>query len=721
MTARSFPATSARTAAGPATPLAALDAVSLDTETTGLDVREARIVEIGAVRLHGSHIARESALEMRINPGVAIPEQASRIHGIRDTDVADAPPTAAGIRRLAAFVGNAPVIGHSIAFDLAVLRFEAHRHGVPWAEPRTVDIALLAAALEPARVDNSLEALAASYGVAVERRHSALGDALTAAQIFLAMLPELRAAGVRTLAEATAFERRATELMEQQEHAGWHARPGAPPDYAAAIEALPSAQPAIDSFLYRHRLVDVMGTPPVTVAPDATLVEAARVMRRHGLGCLVVEPLEDGGSGFLSERDVLRVFAERGAAAAEVPVAEVMSRPVISLPEDTFLYRALGMMARRSLRYLAVTGPDGRVTGVFTLRSLLRERALSSLALGDQIVAAESATQLARARAELPRLAAGLLADGLEARQVAAIISAEERAMTARAGELAEGIMIEEGRGPAPAGFCLLVLGSAGRGESLLAPDQDNALVVDDAYTGALDAEDDWFALWSTHVNRILDEAGLPLCKGGVMVRNRDWRRTLAEWRRQVDTWAARSEPQNLLNVDIFYDFAPVLGQRSLAATLREHALDAAARAPLLIRALAEEVARHGAALGLFGGFRKDDRGRTDLKAGGLLPLVSGARALALAFRIEATATPERLLAATERAGAGRSDADTLIEIHEMILRLILRQQIADIAAGVPPSNAVDTSKLSRRERKALRRGLEQLDLMAEMVQGVLH
>ncbi len=417
---------------------------------------------------------------------------------------------------------------------------------------------------------------------------------------------------------------------------------------------------------------------------------------------------------------MLAVFARRGPEAAGVPVSEVMSQPVISLPEETFLYRALGMMARRGLRYLAVTGADGTVTGVFTLRALLRERALSTLALGDRIATAGNAPELAGARAELPGLAAALLADHLEARQVAAIISAEERALTARAGELAEQAMIQAGHGPAPAPFCLLVLGSAGRGESLLAPDQDNAVIVDDSYTGDLEAPDDWFALWGTRLNRLLDEAGIPLCKGGVMVQNRAWRKTLAEWRAQVAAWAAHPEPEALLNVDIFYDFAPVLGRRDLAAALRADALEAVAGAPLLIHALAENVAHHGAALGLFGGFRKDERGRTDLKTGALLPLVSGARVLALAFRVEATATPERLLGATERAGLGRIDAETLVEVHEMVLRLILRQQIADISAGIPPSNAIDTAALSRRERKALRHGLEQLDLVAEMVKAVL-
>jgi len=707
-------------AVDPATPLVALEMVVFDTETTGLDVRADRVVQIGAVRMRGAEIAADDRLDIAVNPGIPIPEASRRIHGLSDADVAGAPAAPEALARLARFIGRTVVVGHSVHFDLAILRHEAARHGVEWREPRALDTALLAAALEPGRLDNSIEALAFSLGVEISGRHTAPGDALATARILAALIAPLRERGVRTLAEAEAFQRRPVALIDQQEKAGWFAQPGDRPDFAAAVAALPSAQKAIDSFIYRHRLADVMGKPPITVAPEASLLDTAAAMREHGIGCLVVEPLAEGGGGFVSERDVLYAIAERGPEAARLPVAEVMSRPVISMPEDTFLYRALGLMARKGLRYLAATGPDGAVSGVFTLRSLLQERALATLSLGDRIAAAGDSAALAGVQSELPSLAGALLADGLDARQVAAIISAEGRAMTARAAELAERLMVEQGHGPAPAGYCMLVLGSGGRGESLLAPDQDNAVIVEDGYAGDLSAADDWFAVWAGHMNRLLHEAGIPYCKGGVMARNRAWRKTLAEWCAQVDAWVDNPKPENLLNVDIFFDFAPVLGAPSLAARLRAHALDDAGRARVLIRAMAENAGARGAPLGVFGGFRKDDRGRTDLKAGALLALVSGGRVMALAHHVEATATPERILRASEKAGAGASDARMLSDIHELVLRLILTQQIEDVAAGIPPSNAVDTGRLGRDQRKTLKHAVERLELMDEMVKGVL-
>jgi len=119
------------------------------------------------------------------------------------------------------------------------------------------------------------------------------------------------------------------------------------------------------------------------------------------------------------------------------------------------------------------------------------------------------------------------------------LMSAEGRAMTVRAAELAMAALAAEGAGPPPAAFALLILGSAGREESLLAPDQDNALVIADDYPGNLDSPDDWFARFGLRMTAILEQAGVPLCKGGVMARNRAWRRRLCEWREQIEAWAA--------------------------------------------------------------------------------------------------------------------------------------------------------------------------------------
>lgn len=719
-----------------ATPLIGLDVVVLDTETTGLDIRKDRIVQIGAVRMEGVELQPDKRFERLVDPGIPIPDVSRRVHGLGDGDVRDAPGFAEVAPELLEFIGDAVVVGHSIHFDLAVLRHEADRHGIAWREPRSLDVALMVAGLDREMIDTSLDSLALGLGIPIEGRHTAIGDALATAKIYSALSQRLLANGIRTLAEAENLCRKPAGLIARQEEAGWFARPTDRPDFSHATLKTGS-QRAIDSFLYRQRLGDVMNSPPISIRSQASLHEAASLMAERGIGCLIVDPPgasngPDNGQGdeagdepgILTERDVLHALAREGTATAGVTVGSVMSHPVISAPDETFLYRALGLMARRNLRYIGVTDATGKLAGVFTLRTLLRKRALATLTVGDEIATARRPRDLARVQAALPSLASGLLADGQDARQVAQIIAAEARAMTARAAEIAEAELAEAGHGPAPADYALLVLGSGGRGESLLAPDQDNALVIADDYDGDLDANDDWFTRFATRVNEILDRAGIPYCKGGVMAKNRQWRRRLQPWLDEARNWAARPTPQSLLSVDIFFDFTPAhvsgKGGARLAAELRRDTMEIARESLAMLRALGAVAGGHTPPIGFFGRIKKDDKGRVDLKTGGLLPIVSGARAIALRHGVTDLSTPQRLLQAAAKAGRSQADAELLADIHAFLMRLILSQQIADLEAGIPPSNRVDLNLLGHREQDELREALGRIDLIDHMLQDLL-
>src|SRR5688572_30331846 len=160
-----------------ATPLIALDAVAIDTETTGLDTAKARIVQIGALAISRGHIREGEPLDLLVDPGIAIPSASSRIHGVTNAMVRNAPDFAAAADLLRGFVHGRVLIGHSIGFDLAILEQESKRAGIPWHKPRSLCVRLLAGVAKPDLPDYSLDAIAAWLGIAITGRHSALGDA----------------------------------------------------------------------------------------------------------------------------------------------------------------------------------------------------------------------------------------------------------------------------------------------------------------------------------------------------------------------------------------------------------------------------------------------------------------------------------------------------------------------------------------------------------------
>ena len=181
------------------TPLIALDAVVIDTETTGLDPRKARVVEIAAVRLQASQPILSESFRTLVDPGEPIPASATTIHRINDQAVAGAPIFADVWPEFAGYLGHAVLIGHTVAFDVAMLKRECERAGAQWHPPRTLCTRLLSRVVEPALADYSLEGLAAWLGVEITGRHSALGDATATAKLFCGLVPRLRERGIRTL------------------------------------------------------------------------------------------------------------------------------------------------------------------------------------------------------------------------------------------------------------------------------------------------------------------------------------------------------------------------------------------------------------------------------------------------------------------------------------------------------------------------------------------
>ncbi len=699
-------------------PLLSLDAVVIDTETTGLDPRKARVIELAGVRLSGGKLAGDGAFRQLLRPGAEkIPAETTRIHGIDDAMVAQSPPFADVWPDFHRFLGQAMVIGHTVGFDLAVLKRECDLAGLPWLRPRTLDTRLLAQIAAPELAGYTLENLAAWLGVVVADRHSALGDATTTARVFLALVPKLRDHGIRTIAEAERACLALTSVLDGQARSGW----------IEAVEAPARADTErtlkrFDSYAYRHRNRDIMRVPPVFVEAGASVHDTLARLASEKISAAYVAPHAASGgvkaaeAGIVTERDLLRAIARSGAAALDLPVGQIMSRPLAAVPADAFVYRAIGRMNRLKTRHLGVVDETGSVVGALSARDLLRLRAGEAISLGDEIDDAADAPALAVAWAKLPRVAESLLAEGLSGRDIAEVISRELGALTRQAAVIAERIMRERGHGEPPCGYALIVLGSAGRGESLLAMDQDNAVIFEQ---GEPDGEQDrWFAALGTHVADVLHEVGVPYCKGGVMASNAPWRGSVATWKDRVGHWITRSRPADLLSVDIFFDLRAVWGDGGLAVAVRQAAF-AAAEGELAFAKLLVEGISIPASVKLFGGIRTE-AGRIDLKAAGLFGLVAAARALAIRYHVMERSTQARLGGVKALVHVSQSDLDALVEAQSVFLDLILSQQVDDIAHGIPPSNTVSVKRLTARDRDRLHAALRAVTAIDALTRDLL-
>ena len=181
--------------------LAELSYTVFDTETTGLDPAVDQIIQIGAARLVNGKLLRQEGFEQLVDPQRSLPAAGIAIHGIQPEMVRGQPTIARVLPAFHTFVGDTVLVAHNAAFDMRFLQLAEARSGVVFDQP-VLDTLLLSAVVHPNQESHRLEAIAERFGVTVIGRHTALGDAIVTAEVFLKLIPLLAAMGIHTLGQA---------------------------------------------------------------------------------------------------------------------------------------------------------------------------------------------------------------------------------------------------------------------------------------------------------------------------------------------------------------------------------------------------------------------------------------------------------------------------------------------------------------------------------------
>lgn len=176
--------------------------VVFDSETTGLDTVKDEVVQLGAVRVVNGRIVPVEAFETLVNPGIAIPPSATKVHHIDNTHVADAPVFAEARSAFHAFARGSVIVAHNAPFDMAFLNREAHADAVQFDNP-ILDTVHLSAVVFGGSAEHTLDAICGRLNIQIapEMRHTAFGDAMATAQALVAMLPILEARGLCTFGQ----------------------------------------------------------------------------------------------------------------------------------------------------------------------------------------------------------------------------------------------------------------------------------------------------------------------------------------------------------------------------------------------------------------------------------------------------------------------------------------------------------------------------------------
>ena len=128
-----------------------------------------------------------------------------------------------------------------------------------------------------------------------------------------------------------------------------------------------------------------------------------------------------------------------------------------------------------------------------------------------------------------------------------------------------------QGHGRAPIPYALIIMGSGGRKEMMLDPDQDNGLILADHPASDAEDVDAWFARFSDRLNINLDRVGYILCPGDIMARNPMYRMSLSDWKVQISRMTRQPNEKAARWSNIVFDFNSQYGDDALAQELRSH------------------------------------------------------------------------------------------------------------------------------------------------------
>ncbi len=173
-----------------------------DTETTGLSPSQGdEIIQIGATRVLNNKLLRSESFEQLVDPRRPLAPESAKIHGITAEMLRGQPTIESVLPAFHAFAADTVLIAHNAAFDMRFLQLKEDLTGLRFDQP-VLDTLLLSAVIHPNQASHRLEAIAERLGLTIIGRHTALGDAIVTAEVFLKLLPLLAEKGIRTLRDA---------------------------------------------------------------------------------------------------------------------------------------------------------------------------------------------------------------------------------------------------------------------------------------------------------------------------------------------------------------------------------------------------------------------------------------------------------------------------------------------------------------------------------------
>jgi CBS domain-containing protein len=471
-------------------------------------------------------------------------------------------------------------------------------------------------------------------------------------------------------------------------------------------------------YLFTMRAGDLIKTLR-KIGAGASIQQAAAEMARHKVGSLLIHRDEDPEDivGIITDRDLRTKVIAQGLDYS-LPVERIMSSPVQRVLSRSICFDVLLKMMSTNIHHLAVERGN-RIIGVITSHDIMLQQGHSPYYLFKEIISQSTIQGLYPLAQKIPDMIRNLIKEGGKAGNIASMIAVLndyilERMLT----------LLQEEMGNPPVPYCWLLMGSEGRREQTFRTDQDNAIIyADPADDKQRQAAANYFGEFARRAIDHLVNCGYPLCPGEIMARNPKWCQPYSVWRGYFDRWIAAPDPEELLNVMIFFDFRSGFGTRSLADDLRNHLIKATRRQEIYLLHLAKDCLAYRAPISFFRTFMVEKNGEhkntLDIKRQGITPFVNFARVMALKYSVKETNTLARFRVLAEEKHISADLEKAAVEAYELQMQLRLVHQLYQIDKGHIPDNHINPAHLTELEKRMLKDAFSVIDRLQSVLKTV--
>ncbi len=432
----------------------------------------------------------------------------------------------------------------------------------------------------------------------------------------------------------------------------------------------------------------------------STVLEAAKIMTDNKSNSIMVIGSNREERGIITDYDIRSRVITSGKDL-NIPAHAIMTTPVASIKSTSTFYDALILFRERQLRHLIVQDSGNNVLGILDADDIFEVSYSNFIFFIERIESVPDIRTLSEYRNHLIHLIKVMIKNNVDLRSITKMISLVADSITKKIIKNA----INE-LGEPPCNFSFISMGSEGREEQTLLTDQDNAIIFEDVLDDNLENIQSYFLNLGAKISDDLNSAGYTFCKGEIMARNPKWCQPISIWKKYFTAWVTTANPQDLLDLKIFFDFRYVYGDIQLTIQLQKHVNRIVNSYSSFFVYLSENLIRAELSDSIL-----KLKSPVDLKLV-LLPVIDFARLYGLKYNLNTSNTIERMEYIYEQGIISEPMFNNIINSYNILMQKRLMHQSDCHSNNKPVDNSINPQSLSDLHLLILKRFFELLKEM---------